>query len=166
MLYSKGQTIVCKGSGVCEITDIKKEKFSDRIQNYYVLCPVNEVCPTKIYIPVSNEEVRLRPLITKEDIFSSVRAVKEEKSLWVEDEKMREKAFSDILRSGEFTKIIKLIGDIYKHQNEKKKNGKKLRQSDEHILKEGEKIISSEFSFVLDISPKEVKNFILKELEG
>lgn len=166
MLYSKGEAVVCKGSGVCEIIDIKKEKFADKTQNYYVLCPVNETCPTKIYIPVANEEIRLRPPLTKEDILSYVRAVKEEKSFWVDDEKARERVFADIIRSGEFTKIIKLIGDIYNHQSEKKKSGGKLRHSDEQILKEGEKIISGEFSFVLEITPKEVKNFILNELNS
>lgn len=165
MLYSKGDTIVCKGSGVCEILDIKKERFADKAQNYYILSPLYEVCPTKIFIPVANEDVRLRPLISKEEIIKSVKAVKEEDRLWVDDEKLRERVFSEILKSGEFTKIIKLIGEIYEVQKDKKKNGGKIRQSDERILKEGEKSVNFEFAYVLDISPKEVKNFILKELQ-
>lgn len=165
MLYSKGDTVVCKGSGVCEIIDIKKERFADKAQNYYILSPLYEVCPTKIFIPVVNEKTRLRPLITKEEIIKSIKAVKDEERLWVDDEKARERVFSEILKSGEFTKIIKLVGEIYEKQKEKKQKGGKIRQSDERILKDSEKIISFEFAFVLDISPKEVKNFILKELQ-
>lgn len=164
MLYSKGEKVVCKGTGVCEIIDIRKEKFLDTAEKYYVLMSVNEVCPTKIFVPVANEAVRLRPLITKEEIYSFVKAVRQEDSLWTEDEKQREREFSEILKSEDFSKIIKLISEIYSYEKERKKNGGKIRLSDEKILKEAEKMISTEFAFVLDISPKEVKSFILKEL--
>ena len=161
MLYSKGDTVVCCGSGVCEIVDIRRERFSEKAENYYILNSVYEICPTKVFIPVANEKVRLRPLITKEEINGYISAVGESEKVWVDDEKEREKAFSDIVKSGDYTKIIRMIGEIHEKQTEKKKSGGKLRQSDERIMKDAEKTISNEFAFVLDISPEEVKNYIV-----
>lgn len=69
MLYNKGQAVVCKGTGVCEIVNVKNEKFGGALQKYYLLLPVYENCPTKIYIPVSNEATRLRSVISKDEIF-------------------------------------------------------------------------------------------------
>lgn len=164
MLYEKGDAVVCISSGVCRILDIRNERFSGRTEKYYILCPVYEQCPTKIYIPVANEEIRLRPLIKKEEIMQYVTDAKDLQSVWVEDERMREKTFSDILKSGEFAKIIKMIDEIHGVQNEKKKSGLKLRQSDERVMKEAEKIIGDEFAFVPELSPQEMKNFIVQKL--
>lgn len=57
-----------------------------------------------------------------------------------------------------------MIDEIHGVQNEKKKSGLKLRQSDERVMKEAEKIIGDEFAFVLELSPQEMKNFIVQKL--
>lgn len=164
MLYQKGNTIVCAGSGVCEIVDIRHERFAEKFENYYILSPIYEMCPTKVFIPVANENTRLRPLVTEDEINGFISAVGETDNLWVDDEKSREKVFSDIIKSGDYTKIIKMIKEIYEKQKEKKKNGGKLRQSDERLLKEAQSVIEREFAFVLNITPQDVKNYILKKL--
>lgn len=166
MLYSKGDAVVCNGTGVCTITDIRKERFGSDVQTYYLLLPVYENCPTKIYIPVANEKTRLRSLITKEEIFSILDSVKETQSVWNDDDKMREKDFHDIIKSGDYTKIIKMISEIHQYQQMKKNNGGKLRQTDENAMKEAEKTVSNEFAYVLDITPQEVKHFIIHKIEN
>ncbi|MGN0468364.1 MAG: CarD family transcriptional regulator [Acutalibacteraceae bacterium] len=165
MLYKVGETVVCKGSGVCKITDIRRERFGDSAQKYYILTPVYETCPTKLFIPVANEKNRIRALICADDIAEYISsAASDFNSLWIDDEKEREKAFDEIIKSEDYAKIIKIVGEIHSYQNEKRKKNGKLRQSDERIMKEAEKTINNEFAFVLDISPEEVKGYILSKL--
>lgn len=57
-----------------------------------------------------------------------------------------------------------MICEIHQKQSDKKKNGGKLRQSDENIMKEAEKTVGQEFAFALDISVEEVNRFIVKTL--
>lgn len=164
MLYKVGDTVVCKGTGVCRITDIRRERFAESAQKYYILTPIYETCPTKVFIPVVNEEKRLRPLISADEIAGYIDNVSKCDSVWVDDEKEREKVFDEIIKSGNYSKIIKLVGEIHAFQNEKRKNNGRLRQSDERAMKEAEIIINHEFAFVLDITPEEVKNYILGKL--
>ena len=53
-----------------------------------------------------------------------------------------------------------MIRELYIHKQEQLKNGKKMRLSDEQLMKEAERLLYSEFSLVLNIRADEVPKFI------
>ena len=55
-------------TGVCRIQDIQEKQFTeDQHQKYYVLQPIFEK-GTTLFVPIENDPVRIRPLLTKEAI--------------------------------------------------------------------------------------------------
>lgn len=76
-------------TGVCKVTDIVKIKNRDRDEkDYYVLNSV--YCnDTIIKIPVDNQKVMMRPLISKEEVMSLIRDIPNREITWINDERER-----------------------------------------------------------------------------
>lgn len=54
-------------SGVCQIIDIRPEKFGEKEILYYILKPADNDKST-IYCPVDNNKIQMRKLLTIEEI--------------------------------------------------------------------------------------------------
>lgn len=164
-MYAKNDTVIYQGSGICKIEDIRKERFGKTSGEYYVLIPLFEKISSRYFVPVGSENGKFRKVLGADEINDLFENSCSLGTLWVDDEKERRQSFSDIIKSGDRAKIIKMIGEICDKQREKKQSGAKLRVFDEQILKEAEKLIESEFAFVLGLDIKEVKPYILKKLK-
>ena len=59
-----------------------------------------------------------------------------------------------------------MVHAIYLHRQQLKERGRKLHQCDERALREGQQMLSDEFSYVLHIQPEEVESYIIRTLDG
>lgn len=66
--------------------------------------------------------------------------------------KKRSNKFKTMLKSGKCEDLIKLISN----KKYLKYTSKKLNKVDKEIIKEAERLLSEEFTIILNISPKEV----------
>lgn len=124
-MFKINDYIVYGSTGVCQIIDISKEKnlSSDEIQ-YYVLQPVysNKMI---IKIPVNNQKVLMRQIVTKDDVSSLIADMPEKEAIWINDDKERTENFKAALRTGKSEEWIKIIKTIYLEKEEKFVVGKK-----------------------------------------
>ena len=82
-----------------------------RIKNnklYYILKPINED-KSKVFTPVDNKKVTIRRIISKEDCENLLNDIPNIKELAVENEKLREKAYKECIRSCQCRQLISLI---------------------------------------------------------
>jgi CarD family transcriptional regulator len=151
-------------TGVCKILDITSEKFinSDK-REYYVLSPIYSD-NTIIKIPVDNNKVPMRKVISKGDVTSLINNIPNMETLWIEDEKKRNEKFKIMLKSGQCEKLIKLIRSIDSNKEYVKSIGKKSYQADNHIMKEAERLLNEEFAIILNISPDEITSYISSKI--
>ena len=164
-MYKTGDIVVYPGTGVCRIEDIVTQKFArTEEKTYYVLRGVYDSAGTTIYCPVDNENIKVRKLLSKEDISLLIKNACREEKLWVDNDNERKKNFAAILKEGNQTKILKLIIEIHEKQAEKENEGKKLHLSDEKVLSQAEKIIHEELAYSMDIKVDEVAAFVMKEM--
>ena len=70
--------------------------------------------------------------------------------------KKRSNKFKTMLKSGKCEDLIKLISN----KRYLKYTSKKLNKVDKEIIKEAERLLSEEFTIILNISPKEVNSYI------
>lgn len=164
-MYKIGDMLMHPGSGVCRVEDIKNMSFtSEGSKDYYVLKPVYGGGSTTIYVPVDHKNIKLRKLLSEEDIHRLIGSVSSVPTLWTDNDAKRKEVFSQALHSGDSAEIIKLIIEIHKKQEEKQASGKKLHQADSKVLAEAEMLIHQEFAYALDLKPEEVAPFIMKEM--
>lgn len=102
----------------------------------------------------------MRKIISKVNVVSLINDIPNMETIWIDDEKMRNKQFNTMLKSGKCEELIKLIRSICSNKEYIQSIGKKLHNVDEKIMKEAERLLHEEFAIILDISPNEVTSYI------
>ncbi len=163
MEFKINDTVMYGNCDICKIVDIRNEKFSDNEQLYYVLKPVYDERST-IYCPVDSELVKLRKLLTKDEVYELIALMPDTETEWIENDQERKQRFNDLLRNGNHQQLVKLLKTLYYNRELKTREGKKFYAADERVMKEAEKIVHGEIAHVLDISLEEVVPFITGQL--
>lgn len=74
-------------TGVCKVIDITNEKFiNGEKRDYYVLSPIHNN-NTIIKIPLDNNKIPMRKIISKGDVTSLINDMPNMDTLWIDDEK-------------------------------------------------------------------------------
>lgn len=168
MSFSKGETVVYGGSGVCEIDDIKDVRFyHERPQKYYILRPLFVNQAQVVYVPFNNEKLtsKIKPVITKKEALDLIHGITECSVEWVEDRNARKELFNGLMSSGDRKDIVDVISTITARRKMLEDEGKSLNQQDEKILTDATRRMNAEFAVALGMDPKEIPEFIEVELE-
>ena len=168
MSFSKGETVVYGGSGVCEIDDIKDVRFyHERPQKYYILRPLFVNQAQVVYVPFNNEKLtsKIKPVISKKEALDLIHGITECSVEWVEDRNARKELFNGLMSSGDRKDIVDVISTITARRKMLEDEGKSLNQQDEKILTDATRRMNAEFAVALGMDPKEIPEFIEVELE-
>lgn len=152
-------------SGVCRIISCESRSFDGiHEETYYKLSPVDGTHST-YYVPVDRAEERLRPLLSKEEVYSIIDQIpyaKEEE--WCCDSRERRGIFHDILQSDDYTKMLQMMHMLHCQQERKRSSGRRLSTADEAAMHAAESRMYHEFGIVLGIQPEQVHEFICSRL--
>lgn len=166
MTFSKGETVVYGGSGVCEIDDIKDVRFyHERPQKYYILKPLFVNQAQVVYVPFNNEKLtaKIKPVITKKEALELIHGIDENSVEWIDDRNARKEKFNGLLSSGDRKDIVDMISTICARRKMLEDEGKSLNQQDEKILTDAERRMNAEFAVALGMDPQEIPGFIQVE---
>ncbi|AUN14340.1 CarD family transcriptional regulator [Paraclostridium sordellii] len=151
-------------TGVCKVVDITNEKFiNGEKRKYYVLNPIYNN-DTTIKVPLDNDKIPMRKVISKGDMTSLINDIPNMEILWIDDEKKRMAQFETMLKSGQCEELIKLIRNIKFSKKYSGANGKKLYKSDKDIMKEAKRLLTEEVAIILNIYPNEANSYILSQI--
>lgn len=149
------------GTGVCEVLDVTTIDYEgmpkDRL--YYILHPYDKKAG-KIFTPVDNKKIPMRSIISKEEAKELVDSISTQGSLWIADERMREKSYKECIKNSDCKELSRIIKTLYLRKEERVAQGKKITALDERYLKLAEDILFSELSFSLEIPKDEMKEYI------
>ncbi len=165
-MFSVGDNIIYGNHGICKIEGIQDMTIDSSTRPYYVLKPVFENGST-IYFPVGNEtaEQKMRRILSVDEIYSLIREMPDEDTIWIENENERKESYRNIMAGSDRSALVKLIKTLHLREQDLKSSGRKLYASDEKFLKDAERTLYDEFIFVLDIKREEVIPFITKQIE-
>ena len=160
-MFNIKDTVVYGSHGVCIIDDITQMKLCNSIKDYYILTPVYSDKST-IFVPCDNEVLaqRMRRILSAEEIQQMIQSLPQQSFDWEESAEKRKEHYKTILAGNDRLEIMKLIRALHSHQRNLPK-GKKLYAADEQALKEAEKMLYEEFSYVLDIPRDQVLPLIV-----
>lgn len=150
-MFSRGETVIYGVNGVCRIDGITQMDITGEKKDYYVLKPVFNGRST-LFVPTDNEKLvgRMRPLITEAGIKALAKNFPSIEPLWIEDEDERKARCAAALADNDRETALALIKAIRVHRDRQFDIGKKLHVGDERFLKDAEKLLREEASFVLD----------------
>ncbi len=165
-MFKVDDTILYGTEGVCKVKEITSKKFGDYVNDYYVLEPVyarNSI----LYVPIKNKKLtsKMKYVLSIDKIYELIRNMVGVEDVWIEDEKLRQSKYKEVISQGDHKEIIKIIKSLYLHKKDQIALGRKFHKSDEDILNCAQTLLHNEFAHVLKIEPEEVLPFILEEIE-
>lgn len=164
-MFETGNVVLHPTEGVCEIDDVRSERFDgSKKRTYYVMHPLYAKIKSTLFVPIDSDKILLQKMPTKEEIIELIKSVSITDIEWIENSTLRKDAFMHIIYKGDTKEIVALIAKLHMRKNEVEANGKKFSATDSKILKEAEKKVYQEFSYVLDTDEENIPNYILKYL--
>ena len=164
-MFKKGELIMCGGHGVCRVVNVTGNPLDrlDKKRKYYVLEPVFEEAST-IYVPVDNEKVVMRKIMTREEAEDLVGHITEIDTVWIQEEKSREQMYKEAIRTYNCESLVQIIKTLYLRKQNRLREGKKVLSSDEQYLRKAEELLYSEMALALSIPKGEVESYIRDEV--
>lgn len=166
MQLHTGSYVIYRSSEICKIESFEKKNFDGATEREYCILVPEGAERSKYYVPLDCAESRLRPLLTREEIFALIDGMREEQPDWGASDENRRDRFGEVLGSGNYRLIISMMHSLYLERQERVAKGKKLLAADEKAMRSAESLIHREFGFVLGIKENEVEGFIESRLAG
>lgn len=165
-MFEIGDLIVYGSNGVCRVTDIGKLDSVCAVKDkiYYTIEPLYHL-ETKIYTPVDNDKVVMRPIMTKEEAMKLIDNIQNIEVLWITDEKRRESDYKEIIKKCDCMELVRIIKTIYLRKQFRIKEGKKITASDEKYFRLAEDNLYEELAVSLDMDKSKTKEYIINRVE-
>lgn len=157
-MYNVNDYLVYKND-VCKVKEIKKAYIKDI--DYYFLCPKEDESLI-IKVPVSNKEIR--NIISKKEALNLIDKIKNIPELDINDKNL-ENQYKDLMNNHNLEDIIKVIKTTYLRNKKREDEGKKIGEKDNLYFVKAENRLYDELSISLNMTSKEVKNFIIQKFE-
>jgi len=165
-MFQVGDYIVCGSNGVCKVEEVGPLRLSrvSKDRTYYTLKPVYDA-GGKIFIPVDNDKVVLRFILSKEQVMELLEEIPQIDRLWIKDEKKREQEYKSAVNSCDCKRLVQIIKTLYFRKRERIRNGKKMTAVDDRYFHIAEERLYEELALALSISKNEVEKYIRQHIE-
>ena len=159
-MYKKNDYVVYRHD-VCVIKDIKENKINGKV--YYVMSPIEDNTLI-IDIPIHNEKMFLRDIISKNKAEEIIKSIKSIQPLDNINDKYIEAQYKFLINTFKHEDLIKIIKTTYLRNAMRISNKKKISEKDNDYFVLAEKYLYNELSIALNKSVQEVKEDIYKEV--
>ena len=165
-MFQIKDVVVYGSQGVCEITGIETRKIDGEVKTYFVLCPKSDK-GTTCYVPTWNEKAwsKMRRVMTKKEVDALIDSMPERKPNWVANEAERRETYRGILAGGDPAAIVSMVQALFLYKKEREAQGKRLNMSDEHFMKDAERILYNEWQYVLEVDKNGLMEYIFRRIE-
>ena len=165
-MFCVGENVVYGMHGVCAVSGIESRNIENRTVEYYVLEPLSQP-GTRYYVPAHNPTAlaKIRNLISRDELNELLNSQAVRRNCWIEDENRRKLRYRELITSGDRGAILQMIFTLHVHKNELQQTGRKFHLCDENFLSDAQKLLSDEFSCVLDMPAQNVEKYIVERFE-
>lgn len=163
-MFVTGDYIIYGNNGVCKVETIGPMDYeSSNGRLYYTLTPVYTK-GTKLFTPIDNDKVMMRPTISKEEAMILIDDIRNVEVLLIQDDRKREESYKQALKTCDCREFIRIIKDLDLRMQSKIAEGKKVTSNDERYLHLAEESLYGELALALGIEKTDVKDFISERI--
>ena len=166
MQIQQGDLVVYGIHGVCRVSDIETRRIDQKSVDYYVLTPINQA-DANFFVPMHNPlaVAKMRKVLTRDVLIALLESEEVKKDCWIPNETQRNEKYRQLITKSDCAELICMLRALYIHKQEQLAMGKKFHQCDENFMRDAERVIRSEVSVVMGISPEETGAFIRSKIE-
>ena len=160
-MYQTGDMVVYGSHGVCRVCGTEKRVIDRKTVSYYVLEP-NEQSSARFYVPSENQVAlaKMRPLMSKQELLDLLVSEEIRNASFIVDEHRRKSCYRELISSCDCRALLQMVHMLMQHKDACAASGRKFHLCDENFLRDAQRILSAEFSVVLQIPPAEVPAFV------
>lgn len=161
-----GDYVMYGSIGICSIEEIGEVHMAGTPKGkvYYTLLPVNAK-GSRIFIPVDNQKVRLRPIVSIEEAENLLVELVSLEVITPFDDKKNENQMKEIIRSCSCKETARLLKTLYYSREVRLKTGKKLSAGADKYFTLSLEALTGELAIVWNIKRAEVEKLLMEELE-
>lgn len=161
-----GKKVIYGIHGVCSVTGMEQQKVGDKRLNYLILEPLNQP-GSRFMVPAHNETAmsKVRELYTPEELDRLLNSKEAHAYCWIEDEGKRKQTYRELINSGNRLQLMAMIHTLYCHKSQQDKAGRKVHLCDENFLRDAEKLLIGELSFVMNMDQNRAKQYLTSCLQ-
>lgn len=165
-MFQVGDQVVYGIHGVCRILREEERSVDRKKIKYFALEPLDQK-GAQYFVPSENPValVKLRHLISREDLDSLLASNVIRENCWITDENHRKQRYRELINSSDRVALLRMIHTLHHHKKVQMDAGRKLHLCDENFMRDAEKLLNAEFSLVLNIAPNEVAGYILSAFD-
>jgi len=163
-MFKENDYVMYGSAGVCRVEAVGKMNFGEKSKIYYTLESVYEK-GARFFIPVDNDKVVIRPVLTREECGLLIKEVSLIEEASIPEDKYREDIYREALKNCDCKECIRIIKTLYHRIATRAELGKKATSSDEkffHLVKES---LYGELAFALKVPKSQVEQYITDEIE-
>lgn len=148
-MYQIGELVQYGTSGVCRVEEVVQGVPGlQKDTKCYLLIPVGKK-EEKIYTPVDNDKVKMRRILSSEEVKELMGKASQLESLTIVNEKQCETIYREELYSVDCYRWLGLLKTLYARKAARIAAGKKITATDERYLKSVEERLKEELSLVI-----------------
>ena len=165
-MYQCGERVLYGIHGVCTVMGIENRIIDRKNVEYYILEPIEQP-GARYMVPTQNQAAvsRMKKLLTAHELHEILSSQTVTEDAWIQDENKRKLHYKDLIQNMDRAAILRMICSLYRHKQQLKITGKKFHASDENFLRDAEKLLSAEFSLILNIPQNQVGEYIQNALK-
>ncbi len=165
-MFSIGDYMIYGINGVCRVQDICASPFDKKdTRTFYQLKPLGSSEGSVIYTPTDNVQVKMRPLMTKEQAQELISRMPGLEPLEIPMEKMRRDLYRQAMQSCEPEQYVRLIKTVYRRRMDMIQQHKRLSETDSDFERNAKLSLYHELAVVLELQYAEVEPYLLTRLE-
>lgn len=166
-MFSIGDKIIYGSDGVYVVSDFTSSPVDKNDERrFYVLRPVHGPQSNVIITPVGNGNVKMRPVMSREDAITFIDAIPSIPLLTVEKEKNRRNVYKEALAVASCEKLVSIVKTVMARREAFVNQKKRLSESDNDYERKAKYCLCGELAISLDIPLEEVDEFIRSRLSA
>lgn len=165
-MFQIGDRVIYGSHGVCQIVTVEERVIDRKRIKYFALEPVSQP-GTRYLIPSENPVAlsKLRHLITRDELEQLLQSQQIRENCWISDENQRKQRYRELISSCDRVALLRMIHTLHHQKKVQLEAGRKFHLCDENFLHDAQKLLTAEFSLVLNIDPSAVADYILSAMD-
>ena len=156
-----GQQVIYGIHGVCSVIGVELQRSGGKQVEYLILEPQNQ-SGSRFLVPTHNASAisKVQKILSRDELDRLLHAEEVHRNCWTEDEGKRKQAYRELISSGDRVQLMTMVHTLYHHKSCQTAAGRKVHLCDENFLRDAEKLLSGEISFVMDMDANAAKQYL------
>lgn len=163
-MFTIGQKLVYKNSGLCVYEGVQDKILAGRSVSYHVLTPCTKTNST-VLIPCDNPQLtqQMRPMMTQQQARELLDGAAQTPDEWLDKERERTARFRGYLSEYDRSGLVRILRTLTHRRQQVEPLGRRLFAGDEKLLKEVQALLCCEIAESLSLTEDEILSRLLAE---